>query len=244
MDELVFAKLAQGCMCEVYYYPLELFLIAQIDQGARKETETFASFLGFLVVKVNDAKTMRTQSKCSAYDNTKKSPFVFVWPATAFAIAGETWKQRANREKWLLATKKSTVCWRRRKRQGKRNMIRTRERTDGLKESSSSTLFPSHNQRSQTVFLVFLRHDHSLIYEFSVQKVVAVSFSSLVSLSWLALQPGCIYFLQPRCIFFLRPACCRASHNETPPTVIRAYNFEVQFSLNESSSVSEDRFQK
>ena len=27
----------------------------------------------------------------------------------------------------------------------KKNMIRTRVRTDGLKESSSSTLFPSHN---------------------------------------------------------------------------------------------------
>ena len=25
--------------------------------------------------------------------------------------------------------------------------------------------------------------------------------------------------LQPRAFFFLRPACCRASHNETPPTV-------------------------
>ena len=77
-----------------------------------------------------------------------------------------------SREKWP-ATKKSTVCWRRRKRQGKRNMIRTRERTDGLKESSSSTLFPSHNQRSHTVFLVFLLHDRSLICKFCVQKVLA-----------------------------------------------------------------------
>ena len=75
---LFFAKTAQGCMCEVY--PLELFLCAQIDQGARKETKTFARIPGNLVVKVNDAKTTprRKQSKCSAYDNTKKSPFVFV----------------------------------------------------------------------------------------------------------------------------------------------------------------------
>ena len=51
-----------------------------IDQGARKETKTFASFLGFLVVKVNDAKTTRKQSKCSAYDNTKKKP-VCIWVA-------------------------------------------------------------------------------------------------------------------------------------------------------------------
>ena len=58
------------------HYPRAL--IAQIDQGARKETKTFASFLGYLVVKVNDAKTTRKQSKCSAYDNTKRSPFVFV----------------------------------------------------------------------------------------------------------------------------------------------------------------------
>ena len=32
----------------------------------------------------------------------------------------------------VLPTKKSTVCWRRRKRQGKRSMTRTRERTEGL----------------------------------------------------------------------------------------------------------------
>ena len=53
MDELVFA---QGCMCEVYLYLLELVLCAEIDQGARKETKTFASIPGCLVVKVNDAK--------------------------------------------------------------------------------------------------------------------------------------------------------------------------------------------
>ena len=65
-------------MCEVYKYPLELFLCAEIDQGARKETKTFASIPGYLVFKVNDAKTTRKQSKCGAYDNTKKSPFVLV----------------------------------------------------------------------------------------------------------------------------------------------------------------------
>ena len=43
-------------------------------QGARKETKTFVSFPGYLVVKVNDAKTTRKQSKCSAYDNTEKKP--------------------------------------------------------------------------------------------------------------------------------------------------------------------------
>ena len=30
-----FCQPAQGWMCEVYYHPLELFLIAQIDQGDR-----------------------------------------------------------------------------------------------------------------------------------------------------------------------------------------------------------------
>ena len=68
-----FAKPAQGWMCEVYWYPLEGVLCAQIDQGARKETKTFASIPGCLVVKVNDAKTTRKQSQCSAYDNTKKA---------------------------------------------------------------------------------------------------------------------------------------------------------------------------
>ena len=76
MDELVFAKLAKGYMCEVYYTcsTHRIVLIAQIDQGARKETKTFAScsIPGCLVVKVNDAKAARKQSKCSAYDTTNK----------------------------------------------------------------------------------------------------------------------------------------------------------------------------
>ena len=77
-DVLVFAKPAQGCMCEVYYYPLELFLCAQIDQGDRTEAKPSLVFPTAMVVKVKDAKTTRKQSKRSAYDNTKKSPFVFV----------------------------------------------------------------------------------------------------------------------------------------------------------------------
>ena len=74
IDVLVFAKPAQGCMCEVYYYPLELFLGAQIDQGDRTEAKPSLVFPTAMVVKVKDAKTMRKQSKSSAYDNTKKKP--------------------------------------------------------------------------------------------------------------------------------------------------------------------------
>ena len=70
------------------------------------------------------------------------------------------------REKWLLATKKSTVCGRRRKRQGKRNMMK-RLRTVGehLINPLSFNNWPSH-----TVYLAFLLHDRSLICKFSVEK--------------------------------------------------------------------------
>ena len=78
IDVLVFAKPAQGCMCEVYLYPLELFLCAQIYQGDRTEAKPSLVFPTAMVVKVKDAKTTRKQSKCGAYDNTKKSPFVYV----------------------------------------------------------------------------------------------------------------------------------------------------------------------
>ena len=58
--------------------PIKVVLIAQIDQGARKDTKTFANIPFYLVVKVNDAKTMRSLASVANYDNTKKSPFVFV----------------------------------------------------------------------------------------------------------------------------------------------------------------------
>ena len=59
---LVFAKRAQGCMCEVYYYPLELFLSAQIDQGNRKEAKPSLVFPTAMVVKVKDAETKRNKA--------------------------------------------------------------------------------------------------------------------------------------------------------------------------------------
>ena len=52
IDVLVFAKPAQGCMCEVYWYPLELFLCAQIDQGDRTEAKPSLVFPTAMVVKV------------------------------------------------------------------------------------------------------------------------------------------------------------------------------------------------
>ena len=109
-----------------------LFLIAQIDQGVRKETKTFASIPDYLVVKVNDAKTTRKQSKCSAYDNTKKARLYSCSLQLLLQQLKKSESRERSREKWLFATKKSTVCWRRRKIQGKGNMIRTRERTEGL----------------------------------------------------------------------------------------------------------------
>ena len=60
--------------CIIFYYPLELFLCAQIDQGDRTEAKPSLVFPTAMVVKVKDAKTTRKQSKCSAYDNTKISP--------------------------------------------------------------------------------------------------------------------------------------------------------------------------
>ena len=62
IDVLVFAKRAQGCMCEVYYYPLELFLSAQIDQGDRKGAKPSLVFPTAMVVKVKDAETKRNKA--------------------------------------------------------------------------------------------------------------------------------------------------------------------------------------
>ena len=61
IDVLVFAKRAQGCMCEVYEYPLELFLSAQIDQGDRTEAIPSLAFPTAMVVKVKDAETKRNK---------------------------------------------------------------------------------------------------------------------------------------------------------------------------------------
>ena len=47
-------------------------------QGDRTKAKPSLVFPTATVVKVKDAKTTRKQIKCSAYDNTKKSPFVFV----------------------------------------------------------------------------------------------------------------------------------------------------------------------
>ena len=41
--------------------------------------------------------------------------------------------------------------------------------------------------------------------------------------------------LQPACILFLQPACCRASHNETPPTVIQSGHGRLTELLNDSN---------
>ena len=63
IDLLVFAKRAQGCMCEVYSYLLELFLSAQIDQGDRKEAKPSLVFpTAGMVVKVKDAETKRNKA--------------------------------------------------------------------------------------------------------------------------------------------------------------------------------------
>ena len=62
IDVLVFAKPAQGCMCEVYYYPLELFLCTQIDQGDRTEAKPSLVFPTAMVVKVKDAETKRNKA--------------------------------------------------------------------------------------------------------------------------------------------------------------------------------------
>ena len=62
IDVLVFAKPAQGCMCEVYKYPSELFLFAQIDQGERTEAKPSLVFPTAMVVKVKDAETKRNKA--------------------------------------------------------------------------------------------------------------------------------------------------------------------------------------
>ena len=62
IEVLVFAKPAQGCMCEVFLYPLELFLCAQFDQGERTEAKPSFVFPTAMVVKVKDAKTTRKHS--------------------------------------------------------------------------------------------------------------------------------------------------------------------------------------
>ena len=58
--------------------PIRTVLCAQIHQGDRTKAKPSLVFPTAMVVKVKDAKTTRKQIKCSAYDNTKKSPFVFV----------------------------------------------------------------------------------------------------------------------------------------------------------------------
>ena len=62
IDVLVFAKPAQGCMCEVYQYPLELFLCPQIDQGDRTEAKPSLVFPTAMVVKVKDPQTKRNKA--------------------------------------------------------------------------------------------------------------------------------------------------------------------------------------
>ena len=74
IDVLVFAKPAQGCMCEVYCYPLELFLSAQIDQGDRTEAKPSLVFPTTMVDKVKDSETKRNKAsvahdaRCAAAD--------------------------------------------------------------------------------------------------------------------------------------------------------------------------------
>ena len=48
-------------MCEVYLFPLELFLSAQIDQGDRTEAIPSLAFPTAMVVKVKDAETKRNK---------------------------------------------------------------------------------------------------------------------------------------------------------------------------------------
>ena len=58
-----------------------------------------------MVVQVKDAKTTRRQSKCSAYDNTKKARLYLCSLQLLLQLAKSENRERS-REKLLLATKK------------------------------------------------------------------------------------------------------------------------------------------
>ena len=109
-----------------------VFMRSNWPRGYRTKAKPSLVFPTAMVVKVKDAKTTRKQIKCSAYDNTKKKPVRICVACNCFC----SWRKvKAESEAERLVTtsyKISTVCWRRRKRQGKRNMIRTRDRTEGL----------------------------------------------------------------------------------------------------------------
>ena len=77
---------------------------------------------------MNDAKTTRKQSKCSAYDNTKKKPVCIRVACNCFCDSWRKVKAESEAERTTTtATKKSIVCWRRRKRQGKKHDKNERE---------------------------------------------------------------------------------------------------------------------
>ena len=59
-----------------------------------------------MVVKVKDAKTTRKQSKCSAYDNTKKARLYLCSLQLLLQLEKSESRERSRREKWLPATKK------------------------------------------------------------------------------------------------------------------------------------------
>ena len=126
-----------------------------------------------MVVKVKDAKTTRKQSQCSAYDNTKKARLYLCSLQLLLQLQKSESRERS-KEKLRLATKKSTVCWRRRKRQGKRNMIRTRERTVG--ELLINPLSFTQLAQSHRVSVFPAARSLSVICKFSVQKVPGAGY--------------------------------------------------------------------
>ena len=85
-----------------------------------------------MVVKVKDAKTTRKQSKCSAYDNTKKKPVCICVACNCFCswrkVKAESEAERSDYQ----VQKNLQYAGDDGKGQGKRNMIRTGERTEGL----------------------------------------------------------------------------------------------------------------
>ena len=99
----------------------------------------------FLATLLSRWTTLKQRGKKGsvAHTTTPKKPVCIRVACNCFCDSWRKVKAENEAERSDYQLQKSTVCWRPRKRQGKRNMTRTRERTEGLQERSSSTILPS-----------------------------------------------------------------------------------------------------
>ena len=88
-------------------------------------------------------KTLKQRgSKASvAHTTTPKKARLYLCSLQLFLQLEKSESREAKQREVTSCYKKSTVCWRRRKRQGKRNMIITRERTEACRRAPHQPSF-------------------------------------------------------------------------------------------------------